>query len=193
MILFRNSFRIHCFRGFILNPLYLSRIANVFVFYSGIHHKVAIFFANSLIIRYIFHQSTLNLPYFFTLWISLTLNSLWIYFLHLFWQSISWIYYKFPIILRIDHKLSFWLANSLSVFWIHHLPPEFTTNSLSHYLTLQTHYKLITNSLSIHLVSRLNSESKHISIVYKWTKQADLTLLDKFDLWWLFMTWFDLK
>ena len=133
------------------NPLYLSRIANVFVFHSRIHHVVAIFFANSLIIRYIFHQSTLNLPYFFTLWISLTLNSLWIYFLHLFWPSISWIYYKFPIILRIDHKLSFWLANSLSVSWIHHLSPEFTTNSLSHYLTL-SHYTLTWNWLSISLI-----------------------------------------
>ena len=150
-ICFDNSFRIYFFREFILNPLYLPRNANIFIFHSGIQHVFAIFFANSLIIKYIFHQDALNLPYFFALWISLTLNSLWIYFLLLFSPSISWIHYKFSMISRIHHKLSFWFANSLSVSWIHHLSREFTTNSISHYLTL-SHYKLTWNWLSISLI-----------------------------------------
>ena len=152
-ICFANSFRIHCFRGFILNPLYLSRIANVFVFYSGIHHKVAIFFANSLIIRYIFHQSTLNLPYFFTLWIYLT-------FLHSQFYLL-WIHYEFTFCICFDHLsreyttnfLSFCelIINSVSGWRIHYLFLEFTIffpNSLQiHYLTI-LHF-LTTNSLEI--------------------------------------------
>ena len=145
--LFREFFSNILFRGFILNPLYLSRIANVFVFYSDIHHVVAIFFANSLISRYIFHQSTLNLPYFFALWISLTLNSLWIYF---------WIY-----CICFDHLsreyttnfLSFCelIINSVSGWRIQYVFLEFTIflpNSLQiHYLTI-LHF-LTTNSLEI--------------------------------------------
>ena len=176
------------FTIFLANSIWIYYLVFEFTICSRINHKFTSCLENSVWINYLFRAVTMNsygLSRIYYEAIVFFANSLWMYYvfreLTIISLSDSRIYYPF---------LEF-TKNSLSVSVIHYRFDIFFENTMRA-LSFSRLFK------NLNKIKKIALEFEHMYIIYSvlytiWPNSPIWRFLDQFDLWWLFMTWFDLK